>query len=398
MELTALEAHAFLRQWAPLLREAGFGVHVPGWVHNAASELGLRLAVWPAQEIGVGSGSPHSGGIGSGEPSTGHFALDSLLDFDWASRWERRNCRSRNSASLSVIAPCSCAHQGRWLQIDVDMASKALQFIEKQQDGKMTLGQALRTAYGTAASESGLRVQKLTGAKWIEELLSQTPTAAMSELAQPVDFVGTLRPYQVRGLQWRVFLNELGIGCCLADDMGLGKTIQFIALLLHERREGRKAPGPTLLFAPTSVVGNWLRENERFAPSLRVVVHHGPQRAEGEALSAAAAQADVIVSSYALAHRDFDDLVRVPWWRIALDEAQKIKNPAAAATTAIRALAAPRRVALTGTPIENHLSELWSIMEMLNRACWERRRTSASGSQCRWRSWGTRSEPSNCGI
>jgi SNF2 family DNA or RNA helicase len=173
--------------------------------------------------------------------------------------------------------------------------------------------------------------------------------------------------------------------------MGLGKTIQLIALLLHERAAGigyrvsgietgnapsdsipdtrhpiPAPPGPTLLFAPTSVVGNWVRELERFGPSLKVLVHHGPDRLGAEVFAARAGKADVVITSYALAHRDKEDLRRVAWHRLALDEAQKVKNPSAASTLAIRSLSAGRRIALTGTPIENHLSELWSIMEILN--------------------------------
>jgi len=145
-------------------------------------------------------------------------------------------------------------------------------------------------------------------------------------------------------------------------------TIQLIALMLHERekRNGDPKLGPTLLFAPTSVVGNWTKELARFAKPLKVLVHHGPERLHGEQFANAAAENDVVITSYALAHRDVEDLRRVAWHRIALDEAQKIKNPYAASTLAIRSLAAPHRVALTGTPIENRLSELWSIMEVLN--------------------------------
>jgi SNF2 family DNA or RNA helicase len=181
------------------------------------------------------------------------------------------------------------------------------------------------------------------------------------------------------------------LGACLADDMGLGKTIQLIALLLSERERAaslnvqtsNKAPatpspssilnspsspriGPTLLFAPTSVVGNWLRELQRFAQSLKVMVHHGAERLTGDTFAREAQSSDVVITSYSLAHRDKDEFSRVHWHRIVLDEAQKIKNPAAAATIAIRDVYAPRRIAMTGTPIENHLSELWSIMQVLN--------------------------------
>src|SRR5439155_12707053 len=133
----------------------------------------------------------------------------------------------------------------------------------------------------------------------------------------------------------------LGIGACLADDMGLGKTIQLIALLLHERAQGAEGlrgegVGPTLLFAPMSVVGNWQREIQRFAPSLRVMVHHGPMRLTGDALIEAVRQHDVMITTYGLAHRCQKDFSRMNWHRIALDEAQKIKNPSAAQTIALR--------------------------------------------------------------
>ncbi|MCA9298310.1 MAG: DEAD/DEAH box helicase, partial [Phycisphaerales bacterium] len=154
--------------------------------------------------------------------------------------------------------------------------------------------------------------------------------------------------------------------------MGLGKTIQLLALLLHERRVGIEAAaesaglGPTLLVVPMSVVGNWLREANRFAPELKVTVHHGVERASGEQLLAEAAGCDLLITTYALANRDREHLERIHWRRIVLDEAQYIKNPQAKQTQAVRDLDAPRRLALTGTPVENRLSELWSIMEFLN--------------------------------
>jgi SNF2 family DNA or RNA helicase len=147
--------------------------------------------------------------------------------------------------------------------------------------------------------------------------------------------------------------------------MGLGKTIQMIALWLHERRHGEQ-PGPTLLVVPMSLVGNWKREIERFAPRLHAMVHHGLERLTGNALKSEADQSDVVISTYGLIHRDFEHLSAVNWHRIVLDEAQNIKNPAAKQSQAVRELQAIHRVALTGTPVENRLSELWSIFEFLN--------------------------------
>jgi SNF2 family DNA or RNA helicase len=148
--------------------------------------------------------------------------------------------------------------------------------------------------------------------------------------------------------------------------MGLGKTIQAIALLLYERQVAGNGVGPALVICPTSVVGNWKREIQRFAPGLRVMVHHGGDRTRGEVFVAAAQEHDVIISTYGLARRDVDDLVQVPWSDVILDEAQNIKNPQAKQTQAIRKLPAANRIAMTGTPVENRLSELWSIMQFLN--------------------------------
>ncbi|MEM6561015.1 MAG: DEAD/DEAH box helicase, partial [Planctomycetota bacterium] len=242
-----------------------------------------------------------------------------------------------------------------------EAVQQAAEMLEATPAGNVTLGQALGSAYrfGDRANVS------LVGSGWIGRLLEQSPTAKREDLPQPDGFLGTLRPYQLKGFQWLVFLRDLGLGGCLADDMGLGKTIQLTSLLQHEKNTLTDI-APTLLFAPTSVVGNWHRELQRFAPTLKVHVHQGPDRHHGDAFVEAVHGMDVVLTSYALAHRDIEDLNRVQWHRIALDEAQKIKNPAAAGSKAIRSLRAPHRVALTGTPIENHLTELWSIMDMLN--------------------------------
>jgi SNF2 family DNA or RNA helicase len=166
-----------------------------------------------------------------------------------------------------------------------------------------------------------------------------------------------LRPYQVRGFSWLAFLDGLGVGACLADDMGLGKTVQLLALLLH------RGGGPALLICPLSVLGNWQREAARFAPGLRVRVLHGADRPEPAELLDGA---DVVLTTYAIATRDADALAAVAWDRVVLDEAQHIKNGSAAVAKAVRRFPARHRVALTGTPVENRLAELWSILDFLN--------------------------------
>jgi SNF2 family DNA or RNA helicase len=163
-----------------------------------------------------------------------------------------------------------------------------------------------------------------------------------------------------------VFLRRWGLGACLADDMGLGKTIQTISLLVREKELDGKLPAPALLIAPTSVVTNWEREIDRFAPGLRTYTHRGADRLKGDEMRAAVQDKDVVLTSYPIARRDAESIHSIQWLAVILDEAQNIKNPDAKQTQVIRKLEAEFRIALTGTPVENRLSELWSIMHFLN--------------------------------
>ena len=188
---------------------------------------------------------------------------------------------------------------------------------------------------------------------------------------------GTLREYQKRGVSWLQYLENLGLNGCLADDMGLGKSVQVIARLVQEKelhsalKVGEKITSlsalPTLLIAPTSVVGNWQKEIAKFAPHLKTMVHYGSTRLQNLAdFKAACQQNDVIISSFTLVRKDEKLLSGIEWQRLVLDEAQNIKNPKAAQTKAILKLRAKHRLALTGTPVENRLLDLWSIFNFLN--------------------------------
>jgi SNF2 family DNA or RNA helicase len=192
----------------------------------------------------------------------------------------------------------------------------------------------------------------------------------LDAIADPKTLQGTLRDYQKRGVSWLHYLEQLGLNGCLADDMGLGKTIQVIARLIQEREFADDVNAnvpPTLLIAPTSVVGNWRREMQKFAPHLKAIVHHGGERAqESEAFKTMAHQNDLVITSFTLARKDSKLLAAIDWQRIVLDEAQNIKNPKAAQTKAILKLNAKHRLALTGTPVENRLLDLWSIFNFLN--------------------------------
>ncbi|BCE16668.1 hypothetical protein RSC3_04024 [Bacillus paralicheniformis] len=178
-------------------------------------------------------------------------------------------------------------------------------------------------------------------------------------------FDGTLRAYQEDGLNWLIFLRNCGFGACLADDMGLGKTIQMIAYFAYLKEQGQQTP--SLIIAPTSVLGNWQRELETFAPDLTAALHYGPKRPKGEAFQECYKDADIVLTSYGLAQSDFDDLSSVAWNCICLDEAQNIKNAHTKQSRSIRKLKGMHHIALSGTPMENRLTELWSIYDFMNK-------------------------------
>ncbi len=350
--LTVDEAYAFLREVGPLLEGSGFGVLVPPWWDKPGARLGVRARLQTPNTV-----------LGQGL-----LNMDSLVQFDWELALGDEPLTYEEFQRLAALKMPLVQVRGRWVLLQPDQVEAAIAFWEKKRkQSEVSLRDALGLALGADEEVGGLPLESVETSGWLAGLLDQLAAGGqMQELSPPQEFVGQLRTYQVRGYSWLHFLREWGLGACLADDMGLGKTIQAIALLLYERQVAKNGLEPALVICPTSVVGNWKREIQRFAPKLRVLVHHGGDRARGEAFVAVAQEYDVVISSYGLARRDVDDLIQVPWSDVILDEAQNIKNPQAKQTQAIRKLPAANRVAMTGTPVENRLSELWSIMQFLN--------------------------------
>ncbi|MGD9688885.1 MAG: DEAD/DEAH box helicase [Phycisphaerales bacterium] len=361
--LTTPEAYTFLREVRPVLMEQGVGVQAPEWWDSPGARLGVRLRIDSPETPGGGSTGPGA--------AASRIGLSTLVHYTWQVTIGQTTLSLAEFERLADLRSPLVLVGGKWVEVRPEDVRAAVQFIRENPGGEMELGRALRMAYDVDLRATGVPVLGMEATGWIGNLLSDPSSSQnVPMLAAPESFVGSLRPYQLKGLSWLAFLDRFGLGPCLADDMGLGKTIQLLALLLHERAtaDGPEAEPvrPTLLVVPMSVVGNWLREAKRFAPSLRVHVHHGPQRLQGERLFRTACESDLVITTYALAHRDRESLEPVPWGRMALDEAQNIKNPGTKQAQAIRAIEAPRRVALTGTPIENRLSELWSIIDFLN--------------------------------
>ncbi|GAC1345303.1 MAG: DEAD/DEAH box helicase [Ktedonobacteraceae bacterium] len=355
LALTTEEAYAFLRESVPLLEQSGFGVLVPPWWQKPAARLRVKLKVKPK---------------GNAKSSAGLFGLDSIVSYDWMVSVGDTTLSDEEFEKLVNLKMPLIQVRGQWVELRPEEIEAAIAFFQKKQgNGDMALGEALRLGLGQEQSEVGLQVIDIEGEGWIKELMDKlSDSVRISTIEPPPTFHGKLRPYQLKGVSWLAFLKQFGFGACLADDMGLGKTLELIALLLHDRslQNGLSRNGPTLVICPMSIVGNWRREVQRFAPSLTVMIHHGAERLSDEAFVEEAKKHDIVITTYALALRDKEHLSAVDWENIVVDEAQNIKNETAKQTRAIRSLQARSKIALTGTPVENRLSELWSIMEFVN--------------------------------
>ena len=348
--LDAAKAHQFLTEESIALEQAGYGVMLPAWWTRKGTKV--RLAVRANVK------SPKMQG-GSG------LSLETIVQFDWEVALGDRKLTLRELEALARMKAPLVRVRGQWVEMNAAEIQAAIDFWKKKGAEKATFRDIIQMALGTKDAPQGFDFNGVKATGWIGKLLKQLDgQAAFKELAPPKAFSGTLRPYQVRGYSWLLFLRQWGLGACLADDMGLGKTIQTLALTQRDWQTNGKRP--VLLVCPTSVVNNWQKEAARFTPGLPVLVHHGAGRKRGAAFEKEAGRHAIVVSSYGLVQRDVKFLREVPWSGIVLDEAQNIKNPETKQARAARSLEADYRIALTGTPVENNVGDLWSIMEFLN--------------------------------
>ncbi|MER6948592.1 DEAD/DEAH box helicase [Nonomuraea sp. NPDC000554] len=329
-------AFGFLRQAAPLLQAAGFGVQLPRWAGR--TRLGLKLTTRTKKQ--------------SAATSQG-FGLRELVDFRIDLAVGDETISEAELAELARLKVPLVRVRGQWVELDDRQLRAALKAVERARTGELPASDIL---WHVTQGDDELPLLEVDADGVLGDLLSGQAERRLRPIATPDGIDATLRPYQERGLAWLSFLSELGLGGVLADDMGLGKTITTLALLVHER-----SASPTLLVCPMSLVGNWQRESSRFAPGLRVYVHHGGGR-DTERI----ADADLVITTYGTAQRDLEALRAFEWRRVVCDEAQAIKNSGTLQAQAVRAIPAGSKLALTGTPVENHLAELWSIMEFAN--------------------------------
>jgi superfamily II DNA or RNA helicase len=353
--LSDAEAWQFLSEAAPLLTEAGFSVRLPAEL-TPSGQRRLRLRL----RVGGGKGKGGTAGVVDG---TGVLSLDALVAYRWEVAVGDHPLTAEEFRQLTALKRPLVRWRGQWLVMDPTELAEVLRLLGGAKDGKIRLRDALVAALTGTTADEDLPI--------VTEVVPEGPLAAAiarlraepEPVPPPAELAGTLRPYQARGLGWLGCLASLGLGGILADDMGLGKTVQAIAFLLARRALRPDDPRPALVVCPTSVVGNWERELARFAPTLPVLRHHGADRPRDPEAFRTAPPHAVVVTTYSLLRRDQAVLGPVDWAAVFLDEAQNVKNAAARQAAAARALRATHRFALTGTPVENRLAELWSILE-----------------------------------
>jgi hypothetical protein len=337
------EAWDLMVTTGPRLAAAGFDVRVP--------DLSTRRATPTLRVFAEAS-------------STSVVGASQLADVRWSAVFDDVELTAADIARLAKEARPLIHSGGRWVAIDhADLSAAAAALAERADTKQLSGADMLRLALGLEGSPlaGGISVG---GGGWASDLLASAANLSSQPLGAPSGFVGELRSYQAEALAWLAFLDAAGIGGCLALDMGLGKTPTMLAHLLAAAADADA--GPALVIAPPAVVGNWAAEAARFTPDLRVVVHHGVNRASADEIAAEMAEADVVITTYGTAVRDVDAIADVSWTCVVLDEAQAIKNPASDTAQQLRRIPARTRVALTGTPIENGLADLWAILDFTN--------------------------------
>ncbi|MEI7593337.1 MAG: DEAD/DEAH box helicase [Actinomycetes bacterium] len=322
------------------LRSAGFDVRVPLLARRRPSPK-LRLEADQSTPSVVGA--------------------NQLADVRWSVLFDDVELDAADIKRLAAEARPLVRSRGQWIALDhADLAAAAAALNERGSQTQLTGAELLRHALGLQGNPlaGGLSI---VGSNWAADLMRRAEEIRTEPMGAPKGFAGDLRSYQAEALAWLGFLEGAGLGGCLALDMGLGKTPTLLAHLLAFRGNG-----PSLVVAPPAVVGNWAAEAKRFTSDLRVVVHHGAGRKASAALAREIARADVVLTTYGTAVRDIDALAEIDWHHVVLDEAQTIKNPASETAQQLRRLSAHSRIALTGTPIENGLGDLWSILDFTN--------------------------------
>ncbi|WP_338778821.1 DEAD/DEAH box helicase [Metabacillus sp. FJAT-52054] len=354
--VTEDEAWQFLTESSETLVNMGIEILLPSWwqvVKESQMMVKAKLSSTPRGQSFVG--------------------MNTLVDFNWRFATNGIEMSEEDFNRLVNDQRRLVNIRGQWIKLDPAFIQQVKTLLKKAEKEGLHVSDVLHQELaGDRDEDSG----EASGAfAEIEIELSKQMRGMMKRLTTmksdqeytvPDYFQGNLRPYQQQGVDWLLGLRENRFGACLADDMGLGKTIQMLAYFTYVRAN-EKPDTPALIIAPTSVLGNWQKEIEKFAPHLKVRLHYGPMRSRGELFAANVLDQDIVLTSYGLAHSDLEDLEAITWSTVCIDEAQNIKNAHTKQSRAIRSLQGLHHIALTGTPMENRLTELWSIFDFINR-------------------------------
>lgn len=383
-QLSEFEAWEFLTEVSEKLLFLGAEILLPSW-WMALKESSLKVKAKVKSQANRG-------------PS--YVGLQALMDFDWRFSLNGEDLSEAEFAELVNEKRRLVFIRGQWVKLDPAFIKQIQELMETANEKGLQLSELLQqellsdvvNAEEDEEQDDMLRIQFELNQELRKMIGHLRETKNIPLIAAPPALQGELRPYQLLGMSWMLFLREHGFGACLADDMGLGKTVQMIAYLLHVKENEKLVGGnevgesesdeisvgessateprvvkTALIVCPTSVLGNWQRELEKFSPDLKVHLHYSSHRLKGKAFAAKIADYDVVLTSYGLTHQDFDELASVHWGSIILDEAQNIKNSQTKQSRAVRKLHGQHHVALTGTPMENRLSELWAIFDFINK-------------------------------
>lgn len=366
-ELSEQEAWEFLTNASEKLLFIGASILLPSWwteLRQSGVKVKARLQ------------SPSSNG-----PS--FVGMQALMDFDWRISMNGADLSEEDFQKLVSEKRHLIYINGQWIKLDTDLIRHIQKIMKTAEKNGISIRDVLQQELTSPEEidaeedmQEFMKIQFELNTEMKKMFTSLRELKSIPMVTPPASLHGDLRPYQVQGLSWLLFLRQYGFGACLADDMGLGKTVQIISYLLSLKanpasiqsgKEELETSDAALIIAPTSVLGNWQKELERFAPSLKVGLYYGAQRPKGDDFISFSKQYDVILTTYGMSHIDFEDLKSVYWNSIIIDEAQNIKNAGTKQSRSVRKLKGAHHVALTGTPMENRLSELWAIFDFINK-------------------------------
>ncbi|WP_456277497.1 DEAD/DEAH box helicase [Bacillus sp. AK128] len=359
--LSEIEAFEFLTEASTALTNAGIEILLPSWWQSIkVSQLALKAKV---------KNTPSSS-------RQSFVGMNAIIQYDWRLSTNGIDISEEEFTKLVDEKRRLINIRGRWIRLDPGFIKQVQTIMQKANREGLRFWDVLEQELLEEDREKS--IEELENAQLFRhiqiELNDQlagmikklTEVKELPKIEIPTSLQGTLRPYQKHGVEWLLFLRSFGFGGCLADDMGLGKTVQMITYFLYVK-ENKKPKQPALIICPTSVLGNWQKELEKFSPSLKVYLHYGTNRKKEAAFQKEIQDADIVVTSYGLAHLDVEELQEINWSTVCIDEAQNIKNADTKQSRSVRSLTGEHHIALTGTPMENRLSELWAIYDFINK-------------------------------